>query len=414
MSGLLKSQIPPFLREFLETYFVSSKKRVLAVLDRDLATNLATDMGIKCTFNDSVMEIYRGIRLHFESFIKKADGGADVELTKANLGMGHTLARELIQFDVNRQDKSIIHSWSMLDQMEKNLNTFVMRLKEWYGWHFPELVKAVPDNETYTRVCQFIGNKDNLTDESIAGLEEIVKDGEVAQRILDSSRNSVGNELTETDEASLQAFCTYLVSHFNFKTELQGFMRTKMEGVAPNFTALIGENLGAKLLTHAGGLTNLSKLPASTIQILGAEKALFRALKKKSGTTPKYGHLFNSPFITKAGVKDKGKISRYLANKCAIACRLDTHLLKPTDRFGQKMREQVAQRLEQLNSGKTTDKGDAALEEVVQELKEEGLYVSSLKKRKSKKKKSAAMQEEEVAAAPEKPKKKKKAALADE
>lgn len=159
--------------------------------------------------------------------------------------MGHTLARELIQFDVNRQDKSIIHSWSMLDQMEKNLNTFVMRLKEWYGWHFPELVKAVPDNETYTRVCQFIGNKDNLTDESIAGLEEIVKDGEVAQRILDSSRNSVGNELTETDEASLQAFCTYLVSHFNFKTELQGFMRTKMEGVAPNFTALIGENVSA-------------------------------------------------------------------------------------------------------------------------------------------------------------------------
>lgn len=178
--------------------------------------------------------------------------------------------------------------------------------------------------------------------------------------------------------------------------------------------------MGAKLLTHAGGLTNLSKLPASTIQILGAEKALFRALKKKSGTTPKYGHLFNSPFITKAGVKDKGKISRYLANKCAIACRLDTHLLKvlfddqPTDKFGLKMREQVSSRLEQLNNGKLTDKGDQALEEVVQELKEEGLYVSSLKKRKNKKKKSAALQEEEVAAAPEKPKKKKKAALADE
>ena len=82
-------------------------------------------------------------------------------------------------------------------------------------------------------------------------------------------------------------------------------------------------------MTHAGGLTNLSKLPASTIQILGAEKALFRALKNKgAATTPKYGHLFNSPFITQAGVKDKGKISRYLANKCAIACRLDTHLLK--------------------------------------------------------------------------------------
>jgi len=325
LSALIKSKIPPFLKEFLETNFVSTKKRVLAVLDRELATNLATEMGIKCTFNDSMMELFRGIRQHFDSYIKGA--AENLELTKACLGMGHSLARELIQFDVNRQDKSIIHSFSMLDQMEKNLNTFVMRLKEWYGWHFPELVKVVPDNETYTRLVQFIGNKDNLSEESLPTLEEMVQDGEIAQRILDCSRNSVGNDLSEVDEISLKAFSDYLVSHFDFKTSLQGFMRGKMEGVAPNFTALIGENLGAKLLTHAGGLNNLSRLPASTIQILGAEKALFRALKKK-GTTPKYGHLFNSPFITKAGVKDKGKISRYLANKCAIACRLDVHLLK--------------------------------------------------------------------------------------
>ena len=204
-------------------------------------------MGIKCTFNESVMELYRGIRTHFNSYLKGAAEGAQVELTKACLGMGHTLARELIQFDVNRQDKSIIHSFSMLDQMEKNLNTFVMRLKEWYGWHFPELVKIVPDNETYTRTCLFIGNKDNLTDESLEGLEELVKDGEVAQRVLDCSRNSVGNDLSEVDEISLRAFCDYLVSHFVFKGELQGFMREKMEGVAPNFTALIGENVNAVL-----------------------------------------------------------------------------------------------------------------------------------------------------------------------
>lgn len=240
---MLKSQIPPFLREFLETYVGSTKKKILAVLDRDLATNIATDMGIKCTFNESVMELYRGIRTHFDSYLKGVAEGNSVELTKACLGMGHTLARELIQFDVNRQDKSIIHSFSMLDQMDKNLNTFVMRLKEWYGWHFPELVKVAPDNETYTRLCLFIGNKDSLSEESLEQLEELVKDGEVAQRILDSSRNSVGNDLTEVDEISLRAFCEYLVSHFEFKTSLQGFMREKMEGVAPNFTALIGENV---------------------------------------------------------------------------------------------------------------------------------------------------------------------------
>lgn len=80
------------------------------------------------------------------------------------------------------------------------------------------------------------------------------------------------------------------------------------------------------MLTHAGGLTNLSKLPASTIQILGAENALFRALKKKSNMTPKYGFIFNSTFITRAEGKNKGKISRFLANKCALAARLDAHL----------------------------------------------------------------------------------------
>jgi nucleolar protein 56 len=95
-----------------------------------------------------------------------------------------------------------------------------------------------------------------------------------------------------------------------------------MNAVAPNLAALIGENVGSKLISHAGSLANLSKYPASTIQILGAEKALFRALKTK-GKTPKYGLIFNSSYIGRANAKNKGRISRYLANKCAIASRVD-------------------------------------------------------------------------------------------
>lgn len=110
-----------------------------------------------------------------------------------------------------------------------------------------------------------------------------------------------------------------------------------MENVAPNLTAVVGENVGAKLVSHAGGLSNLVKYPASTVQILGAEKALFRALKKK-GNTPKYGLLYHSSFIGKAAGKDKGKISRYLANKCSIAARLDFFLVNPTNKFGSKMK----------------------------------------------------------------------------
>jgi nucleolar protein 56 len=99
-----------------------------------------------------------------------------------------------------------------------------------------------------------------------------------------------------------------------------------MEHVAPNLTTLVGENVGAKLISHSGSLSNLSKYPASTVQILGAEKALFRALKTKTNT-PKYGLLYHSSFIGRAIGKNKGKISRFLANKCSIAARLDNFLV---------------------------------------------------------------------------------------
>ncbi len=99
-----------------------------------------------------------------------------------------------------------------------------------------------------------------------------------------------------------------------------------MEIVAPNLTSLIGQTIAAKLISHSGSLSTLSKYPASTIQILGAEKALFRALKQKT-KTPKYGLLYNTSFIGRALGKNKGKISRFLANKCAMAARLDNYLV---------------------------------------------------------------------------------------
>lgn len=119
--------------------------------------------------------------------------------------------------------------------------------------------------------------------------------------------------------------------------------------MAPNLTSLIGENIAAKLISHSGSLATLSKYPASTIQILGAEKALFRALKQKT-KTPKYGLLYNTSFIGRAMGKTKGKISRFLANKCAMAARLDYFLVNPTNKFGEKLKEQVERRLTKAES----------------------------------------------------------------
>ena len=199
-----------------------------------------------------------------------------------------------------------------------------------------------------------------------------------------------------------------------------------MDAVAPNLTALIGEMVGSKLISHSGGLINLAKYPASTIQILGAEKALFRALKTR-GKTPKYGLIFNSTFIGRAGAKNKGRISRYLANKCAIAARIDSFSEgQLTGKFGDSLKEQMEERLKFLATGAKPRKNKEAMKEVLDELKSEGLYYNgatngngekSQKKRdkkaeekedKKKKKKVESSDEEDSSSEDEKKKKKQK------
>merc|ERR1711897_47920 len=131
-----------------------------------------------------------------------------------------------------------------------------------------------------------------------------------------------------------------VISLSNMRKTLHEYLKAKMDLVAPNLAALIGEIIGARLISKAGSLTNLAKAPASTVQILGAEKALFRALKTR-GNTPKYGLIYHSTFIGRADSKNKGRISRYLANKCSIATRIDSFADEPTTAYGEKLREQV-------------------------------------------------------------------------
>merc|ERR1712021_108656 len=141
-------------------------------------------------------------------------------------------------------------------------------------------------------------------------------------------------------------------------------MGEKMSIVAPNLSALIGDTVGARLISKAGSLTNLAKAPASTVQILGAEKALFRALKTK-GNTPKYGLIFHSTFIGRAQQKNKGRISRYLANKCSLASRIDCYSEAPTNKFGESLKEQMEERLKYLASGTKPRKNKDVMEEVI-------------------------------------------------
>jgi nucleolar protein 56 len=156
--------------------------------------------------------------------------------------------------------------------------------------------------------------------------------------VTEARKSSMGQEISDFDIQCLKDLCEKTLRMFEFRREIQEYLKGRMEIVAPNLTSLIGETIAAKLISHSGSLSTLSKYPASTIQILGAEKALFRALKQKT-KTPKYGLLYNTSFIGRAIGKTKGKISRFLANKCAMAARLDHFLVnvfnelysRPTD-----------------------------------------------------------------------------------
>jgi len=156
-----------------------------------------------------------------------------------------------------------------------------------------------------------------------------------------------------------------------YRQDLSDYLSKKMHDIAPNLSALIGEIVGARLINKAGSLITLAKYPASTIQILGAEKALFRALKSRKGNTPKYGLIFNSSFINRAKSKDKGRISRYLANKCAIASRIDAFYDFSTKVFGSVLHDQVEERLGYYDSGTAPEKNNDVMKKAIELANEE-------------------------------------------
>uniref|UniRef100_A0A8C4NF53 Nucleolar protein 56 n=1 Tax=Eptatretus burgeri TaxID=7764 RepID=A0A8C4NF53_EPTBU len=369
------------LRVFLETHVPQSKKKkkvILGVADSKIGAAILEELGIQCQTTHVVAEVLRGVRLHFHLLIK---GLTRQSAGQAQLGLGHSYSRAKVKFNVNRADNMIIHSISLLDQLDKNINTFSMRVREWYGYHFPELVKVILDNHMYCQLAKTIGNRKTLSEERLEELEEITMDGSKAQTILDVSRSSMGMDIAPLDLINIESFATRVISLYKYRKDLQEYLRSKMNQVAPNLATLIGEVVGARLISQAGNLTNLAKYPASTVQILGAEKALFRALKTR-GNTPKYGLIFHSTFIGRAAAKNKGRISRYLANKCAIASRIDCFSDMLTNVFGEKLRLQVEERLTFYETGQTPRKNTDVMREAVVEA---SLVVTELKRKRAKK-----------------------------
>ncbi|KAL0294843.1 UNVERIFIED_CONTAM: putative nucleolar protein 5-2 [Sesamum radiatum] len=309
---LIDSKPSKGLRKFLRSHCEGD---ILAVADSKLGNTIKEKLQIECVHNNAVMELMRGVRSQLTELIS---GLASQDLAPMSLGLSHSLSRYKLKFSPDKVDTMIIQAISLLDDLDKELNTYAMRVREWYGWHFPELAKIIQDNILYAKTVKLMGNRTNAAK---LDFSEILQE-EVETELKEAAMISMGTEVSDLDLENIKDLCNQVLSLAEYRAQLYDYLKSRMNTIAPNLTALVGELVGARLIAHGGSLLNLAKQPGSTVQILGAEKALFRALKTKHAT-PKYGLIYHASLIGQAAPKHKGKISRSLAAKAALAVRCD-------------------------------------------------------------------------------------------
>lgn len=241
------------------------------------------------------------------------------ELRNLLLNVSLIMACNGIKAEGERKDLLIVQLINAVDELTKSLNLLSMKVRELYGLHFPELNKVVDRHETYLKLTSNLGYRDAFSLETLTGMG---MDEKTALKIANAASSSIGGDLPEESIKNIQDFSSSILSLFSLKRRMEEYLGKLMEEVAPNVKSIAGPMVGARLIALAGGLRNLSKMPASKIQVLGAEKALFRALR--TGTKPpKHGVIFQHPDVHSTKRKLRGRVSRLLSNKITIAARMD-------------------------------------------------------------------------------------------
>ncbi|MHA1597004.1 MAG: C/D box methylation guide ribonucleoprotein complex aNOP56 subunit [Candidatus Asgardarchaeia archaeon] len=251
------------------------------------------------------------------------------------------MSKTKVKLFSERRDKLILQVIDAIDDLTRTINLFSSRVREWYSLHFPELDPLIEDHELFFKFVSKVGSRRNLDEEK---LKEIGLKDELLKKVLDASKKSLGAELSDEDIERIRDYAELAISAIERKNSLEEYVSSMMREVAPNISALIGPVIGARLIRLAGGLEELSRLPSSTVQLLGAEKALFRALRKK-GKPPKHGVIFQHVFIHSAPKWLRGKIARAIAGKITIAARVDAFSGKF---IADKLKEDLMRKLDEI------------------------------------------------------------------
>jgi len=258
-------------------------------------------------------------------------------------------ALELARTEVGRRmaerDRSVVGASRLLEEVDRTLNLLVGLLREWYSLHFPELGEQVGDHERYLRLLVSLGRREEFREERLV---ELGLSPQEARKVSASAGSSLGAGMGEEDLEMLREAGRVVLELLSLRRRLAEYLDRRMEEVAPNLRAVVGGLLGARLLSLAGGLERLARMPASTIQVLGAEKALFRALRSR-GRPPKHGVIYRFPPLRSAPKKLRGKIARAVAGKVSIAARVD---LLGGGYLGDRLSSELEKRLEEIRRGR--------------------------------------------------------------
>jgi len=229
-------------------------------------------------------------RAEFNQFVSKIS----IELTKIEIKKAIT------------RDNLIIQANSAVEELDKSINILIERLREWYGLHFPEMDKIIEDNNKFVEIVEKFGSREKIEHEELSHFRD----------------KSMGIELSYDDVTTIQLFAKEIKELYDLRNKLSKYSEDLLKEVAPNLKDLAGPVLAAKLISLAGGLEKLARMPSSTIQLLGAEKALFRHLHGQ-GKSPKHGIIIMHPFIQNVPIKHRGKLARLIASKLSIAAKMD-------------------------------------------------------------------------------------------
>lgn len=229
------------------------------------------------------------------------------------------LAKLRVKGAVEQRDLIVAQAIQTLDDLDRTVNQFMGRLREWYGVHFPELDRLIEKHETYARLVLDLGKREAFV---LGALEKADIPKAKAEAAAEIAETSMGADISDTDLAPIQTLAKNVLELYDLRQNMENYLDKTMEKVAPNMRFMVGALLGARLIAVAGSLRNLAMRPASTIQVLGAEKALFRSLKT-GARPPKHGLIFQAALLHDAKRWQRGKIARALAGKLSIAARAD-------------------------------------------------------------------------------------------